>query len=421
MLFWDTILYVVSYFGLFAAVFFLLTLFENRKKIGNPTPPEVLPAVTVMVPACNEEDSLPKTLNSLLRLNYPKNKLQIMVIDDGSTDRTLEIARSFEKKGVLVLTKDNGGKGTALNLGLEHARGEFVGCLDADAVVEPDALLKMLGYFRKKNVMAVTPSLKCAKPKTVWQKIQVIEFLLGVYLRKVFAYLGSIHVTPGPFTIFRKELFDKHGGYDTRTCTEDIEISLRMQSLGYEIENAVDANVYAVAMPTFKSTKKQRVRWYKGFLENTQKYKHLLFSKKYGNLGLFVLPSAYLSVLTAMVMVIYTFYVILEKNYQRFVNLYNVNFDIWRMIKFKWDFFYVDQSPLMVIGIVALLIGILMILLAKRMSGEKQKIAVSYVIFMFLYLPLYTYWWASAIHARATNKNVVWRGRKREEKEIRYA
>jgi hypothetical protein len=75
----------------------------------------------------------------------------------------------------------------------------------------------------------------------------------------------------------------------------------------------------------------------------------------------------------------------------------------------------------MVIGIVALLIGILMILLAKRMSGEKQKIAVSYVIFMFLYLPLYTYWWASAIHARATNKNVVWRGRKREEKEIRYA
>lgn len=421
MAFWDIILYAVSYFGLFAAVFFLLTLIENRKKIGNPAQPKVLPTVTVMVPACNEEACVAKTIRSLLRLNYPKNKLQIIVIDDGSTDRTLEIAHGFEKKGVLILTKENGGKGTALNLGLEHAKGEFVGCLDADAVVEPDALLKMLGYFKKKNVMAVTPSLKCTKPKTVWQKIQVIEFLLGVYLRKVFAYLGSIHVTPGPFTIFRKELFNKHGGYDTQTCTEDIEISLRMQSLGYEIENAVDANVYAVAMPTFQSTKKQRVRWYKGFLENTQKYKHMIFSKKYGNLGLFVLPSAYLSVLTAMVMVVYTFYVILEKNYQRFVNLYNVNFDIWKMIKFNWDFFYVNQSPLMVIGLVALLIGIIMIILAKKMSGEKQKIAFPYVLFILLYLPLYAYWWASAIHARAVNKKVAWRGRKREEKEIRYA
>ncbi|MBU2561887.1 MAG: glycosyltransferase family 2 protein [Nanoarchaeota archaeon] len=421
MEFWDVILYTVSYFGLFTAVFFLLTLIENRNSIKNPKPPKKLPTVTVMVPACNEEKCLAKTVKSLLALNYPKDKLQIIVIDDGSTDKTLSIARGFEKEGVLVLTKQNGGKGTALNLGLKHARGEFVGCLDADSFVEPDALLKMLGYFRRKSVMAVTPSLKCTEPKTIWQRIQVIEFLLGVYLRKVFAYLGSIHVTPGPFTIFRKELFDRHGGYDTSTCTEDIEISLRMQSLGYEIENAVDANVYAVAMPTFMTTKRQRVRWYKGFMENTQKYKHLLLSKKYGNLGLFVLPSAYLSVILAMVMVTYSVYVMADKNYQRFMNLYQVNFDIWRMLKIKWDLFYIDQSPLMIIGLSALVIGIAMIYLAKRMSKEKQSIAFCYVLFMFLYLPLYAYWWASAIHARIRNKDVGWRGRKRKEAEIKYA
>lgn len=420
-MFWDIVLYVVSYFGLFTAVFFMLTLIENKGKLTNPKAPKVLPKVTVMVPACNEEDCLAKTVESLLKLDYPKDKLEIIIIDDGSKDRTLEIARSFESRGVKVLTKPNGGKGTALNLGLKHATGEFVGCLDADSIVNPDALLKMVGYFRNRNVVAVTPSLKCTEPKTLWQRIQVIEFLLGVYLRKVFAYLGSIHVTPGPFTIFRKAFFDKHGGYDTSTCTEDIEISLRIQSLGYEIENAVDANVYAVAMPTFVTTKKQRVRWYKGFMENTQKYRYMLFRPKYGNLGVFVLPSAYLSVMIAMVMVTYAAYVMLDKNYQRFMNLYNVNFDIWKMIHVKWDLFYVNQSPLMIIGLVALVIGILMIYLAKRLSKERQSIAYSYLLFMILYLPLYAYWWASAIHARVSRKEVGWRGRKRKDVEIKYA
>lgn len=413
-------MYTVSYFGLFTAVFFLLTLIENRKTIRNPRPPKQLPKVTVMVPACNEEKCLAKTVNSLLHLKYPKGKLQIIIIDDGSKDKTLDIARGFEKDGVIVLTKPNGGKGTALNMGLKHAKGEFVACLDADSVVEADALLKMLGYFDKRSVMAVTPSLKCTTPTTIWQKIQVVEFLLGVYLRKVFAYLGSIHVTPGPFTVFRKEFFDKYGGYDVTTCTEDIEISLRIQAYGYEIENAVDANVYAVAMPTFMTTKNQRVRWYKGFIENTQKYKQLLFSKKYGNLGLFVLPSAYLSVILAMVMVSYSIYVMIDKNYSRLVNLYNVNFDIWKLLELKWDVFYLNQSPLMMIGLVALCTGIATVYLAKRLSKERQNIALCYVLFMFLYLPLYAYWWASAIHARVKGKDVGWRGRERKQAETKH-
>ncbi len=421
MQFWETILYTVSYFGLFTAVFFLLTLIENRHRIKNPKQPKDLPKVTVMVPACNEESCLAKTLDSLLALNYPKDRLQIMVIDDGSKDRTLEIAQSYEKKGVYVLTKTNGGKGTALNLGLKHATGEFVGCLDADSIVEPDALLKMVGYFKKKNVMAVTPSLKCTEPKTIWQKIQVVEFLLGVYLRKVFSFMGSIHVTPGPFTIFRKELFDKYGGYDTSTCTEDIEIALRIQSLGYDIENAVDANVYAVPMPTFKSTKKQRVRWYKGFLENAQKYRYMLFSPKYGNLGLFVLPTAFLSVIIAAVMVCYSAYITFDINYQRLVNLYNVNFDIMKLIRFDWDPFYLDQSPLMFIGIISLAIGIIMVYLAKTLSHEKQKLAVCYLFFMIFYLPLYAYWWASAVKAKTSESDVGWRGREREDVEIKYS
>ncbi len=415
----EIILYSVSYFGLYCAIFFMLTLIENRKKIKNPKRPKKLPPVTVMVPACNEEACIAKTIDSLLELNYPKKLLQIIVIDDGSKDNTLKIAKSYEKKGVTVLTKPNGGKGTALNLGLEHAKGKLVACLDADSVVEPNALLKMIGYFGRKKVMAVTPSLKCTRPKNIWQRVQVIEFLLGVYLRKVFSYLGSIHVTPGPFTVFRKEFFDKYGGYDTSTCTEDIEISLRIQSHQYEIENAVDANVYAVAMPTFRTLKKQRVRWYKGFLENVAKYKHL-FSPKYGNLGLFVMPSAFLSILTATTIVTYSTYLMIKTNYQRAINLYNVNFDVWKLLKIRWDWFYINQSPLMLIGMISLVIGILMIYLAKRLSKEKMPLTYSYILFSMLYLPLYVFWWLMAIKARIYDKDVEWAGRKRNDVEYKY-
>ncbi|MFC1723066.1 glycosyltransferase [Nanoarchaeota archaeon] len=413
------LMYTVSYFGLFCAIFFLLTLFENRQRLGSPRPQKKLPKVTIMVPACNEEVCLAKTVNSLLSLDYPKKLLQIIVIDDGSTDKTLEIARRFEKKGVLVLTKPNGGKGTALNLGLEHATGEFVGCLDADSIVDPDALKKMVGFFKRKTVMAVTPSLKCTKPKNLWQRIQVIEFLLGVYLRKVYAYLGSIHVTPGPFTIFRKEFFDKYGGYDTSTCTEDIEICLRIQANKFEVENSVDANVYAVAMPTFFTMKKQRVRWYKGFIENMMKYKQLL-SPKYGNLGIFILPSAFLSIATASTIVVYSMWQMISTNWQRAINLYNVNFDVWKLLRLNWDWFYFNQSPLMFIGLLALGMGVTMIYLAKRLSNEKMPLSASYVLFMFFYLPLYVFWWGAAAKAKITNQNVGWAGRKRNNVEYKY-
>lgn len=418
---WEIILYVISYFGLYTSVFFLLTLLQNKKELKNPPPPKKLPGVTIIVPACNEESCLGKTIESLLALDYPKHLLEIMIIDDGSKDRTLEIARSYERYGVRVFTKKNGGKGTALNFALTKVTTEFVGCLDADSIVMPDALKHMLGYFKDKKVMAVTPSLKCTAPKTFWQRIQVIEFMLGVYLRKVFAFLGSVHITPGPFTIFRKEFFDKHGGYDTTTCTEDTEIAMRIQYLNYEIENAIDANVYAVPMPTFSTMRKQRVRWYKGFMDNSMKYKKMIFSKKYGNLGIFVLPSAYLSVLIAITMVSYTAYLTIKNNYDRLINLYNVNFDLTKMIRLNLDTFYLNHSPLMWIGLVALAIGITMIVLAKRLSKETMPLTSAYILFALIYLPLYAYWWVISVHAKIKHQDVGWKGRIRKQAEIKYS
>ena len=417
----EILMYITSYFGLFAALFFLLTLFENRNHLKNPKPQKVLPTVTVMVPACNEEFSLSKTIKSLLNLDYPKNKLQIIIIDDGSVDNTYKIAKEWAKKHkcIRALTKPNGGKGTALNLGLKYTTGEIVGCLDADSVVDSDCLLKMVGYFKNKNVGAVTPSLKCTTPKTIWQRIQTIEFLLGVYLRKVFSFLGAIHVTPGPFTMFRKSFFDKTGGYDETTVTEDIEVALRLQSKGYEIENAMDANVYAIAMPTFLTTRKQRVRWYRGFLDNVFNYKNL-FSKKYGNLGLFVLPSSFASIFLAITVSFYLIYHLAESLLSRFTNLYMVGFDIWKLKWFNADPFFINNSPLMWLGWLSIAMGIFVIFFTKWASKEKDKIAFNYILFAPLYLPLFSYWWIESLYCKLAKGKVEWKGRKREAKELEY-
>ncbi|MBT7902639.1 glycosyltransferase family 2 protein [Candidatus Woesearchaeota archaeon] len=417
--FGDILLYVASYFGLFTSIFFIFTLVENWNNLSAPKLPKKLPKVSIMVPACNEEFTLSKTVKSLLELDWPKTKLEILIIDDGSVDKTYEIAQEWAKTDprVRAFTKPNGGKGTALNFALDYVTGEVVGCLDADSFVEPDCLKKMIGFFNNPKVGAVTPSLKCTIPKTLWQRIQVIEFLLGVYLRKVFSFLGSIHVTPGPFTLFKKSFFDKYGGYDESTVTEDIEISLRLQTHDYIIENAVDANVYAVAMPTFLTMRKQRVRWYRGFLDNMLNYKHL-FSAKYGNLGLFILPSAFFSVILAMVVTGYAIFNFTDMWISRFINLYNVNFDIWKLKWFQTDLFYMNQSAMLWIGLLSLAIGIAVMIIVKQMSSEKQNIAGNYVLFIALYLPLFSYWWLESLYCKATKGDVVWRGRKREDIEI---
>lgn len=404
----NLFIYIVTYISLFLTCFFLLTYFENRHRLKNP-PAKKLYTVTIAVPVYNGAKYLRKTVDSLLTLDYPREKLDIIIVDDGSTDDTLRIAKSYEKKGVRVLTQKNAGKGDALNNALKHAKGELFGCLDVDSFVEPNALKEMIGYFDNPKVMAVTPSLKVYHPKTILQRVQAIEFLMGVYLRKAFAFLGSIHVTPGPFTIYRKKFFDKYGGYDNHNLTEDIEIALRIQSHHYLIENAINASVYTMGVSNFKALLRQRLRWYKGFIDNVLNYSHL-FSKKYGNLGLFILPSSFLSVLLAVIVVTWGTIRFIGHSFQAFQDLRAINFDLLSLLQ-KPQLFYISIDPLFILSIIAIALAITTVLIAKKLSQEKQKLKISYIYFMFTYLLLFSFWWIIAMYYRITGKKIRWGGR----------
>ncbi|HHE36399.1 MAG TPA: glycosyltransferase family 2 protein [Candidatus Woesearchaeota archaeon] len=404
--FGEILISVIAFVSLYTAIFFIITLLEHRNNLVKKARLRKYPSVCIIVPCYNEEKTLAKTLDSLLALDYPKKKLDIIVVDDGSTDNTYAVARKYVPKGVRVFKKKNGGKYTALNLGLSKTKAEFVGALDADSFVHPQALKRMLPYFDNPRVMAVTPSLKVYKPKSLLQRIQMVEYAVGIFFRKMFALVGSIHVTPGPFSIYRKAFFDKHGPYRKAYMTEDIEIALRMQHHNYIIENAVDAYVYTISPKSFKSLYYQRRRWYNGFLRNILDYKKL-FSKKHGNLGVYVLPLAFISIGLVIISFSYTIYKTIDGLWNNYLYAKAINFDIFRF-DFSPDLFMININTAFILGVITIITGIVMIVIAMKLAKEKQKILLSYILYVVSYWVLFSFWWLVVFFYKVTGKKVSW-------------
>lgn len=410
-LFLNLLLGIAIYFGLYTTIYFLLILIQNKDKVNNPIPKR-MPGVTVIIPAYNEENTIIKTVQSVINLDYPKNKLNIIVVDDGSTDKTAEVVNNYLKDiktrvKIKLIRKENGGKASAVNVGIKNSKTEFIATLDADSFVDKNALKNMIGYFNDKDVMAVTPSLKVYKPKTILQKIQFTEYLFGIFLRKVFSFVNSIHVTPGPFSIYRVKFFKKHGYFDEGNITEDIEIALRIQSNNYKIENSIDGNVYTVAPRTFRPLLRQRIRWYKGLLDNLLRYKHM-FSPKYGELGMFFLPAALVSTFIAMSIPLFLFFRYLINTKTFISNLFMINFDILPMLRFRIDPFFINMRFLFVLSMLSLLAFVIIILFTKKFSKEKLSIAIPLVSYALFYWILYGFWWISASITKLIKIRIKW-------------
>src|SRR3972149_9930698 len=150
----------------------------------------------------------------------------------------------------------------------------------------------------------VSPAIIIDKPKSILQRVQYIEYLLSLFLRKAFASLKSIYITPGAFSAYRKSFFGKHGGFDEGNVTEDLEMALRIQYKGYNTENCPEGPAYTIAPRKFGELMVQRRRWYFGLLINLRNYRKIM-GKKYGDLGTFVIPIAIVSIFFSVFVVLY--------------------------------------------------------------------------------------------------------------------
>lgn len=299
----NGILYTFLFVTLYFEVFLLITFFEERGRIAEADNPKkgkltYYPTATIIVPCWNEEKTVSKTIHSLLRLDYPKNKFNIFIVDDGSTDKTWEVVQKFSNNPqITLIRKENGGKHTAVNLGISESTSEIIGCLDADSYVDKDALREIARAFNEdRDAMAIIPSIIVHEPKTIFQKMQKTEYNIGVFLRRMLSSIDALQVTPGPFSFIRRTVFEKIGMYKNAHNTEDMEFALRMQSHHMRIRNVHNAHVYTTAPDTLYKLYRQRLRWVYGSMKNTLDYRFMMFQRKYGILGMLTLPLSFFAV-----------------------------------------------------------------------------------------------------------------------------
>lgn len=266
------------------------TLHKIRQKhSSNLNPTNETPLVTVIVPAYNEEKAIGKTIEALLKLSYP-NK-EIIIVDDGSTDKTLETAKTYATNAYTkILTKPNGGKWDALNTGIKAAQGEYVVCIDADTLLAPDALQHLAKHFNDPNIAAVAGNVKVANRHELLTKLQALEYVVGINLhRRSEANIQTVTVVPGPIGAFRTSVLKETGLFEGDTYAEDADITLKILKAGYKTVYEPQAIGYTEAPTTMTSLAKQRYRWYRGSFQVINKHKDMTFNGKYGRTGTFIM------------------------------------------------------------------------------------------------------------------------------------
>jgi len=391
------IIYVFTFLSVYVQVFFLITFLEKKKNIIVRTAPIELPeypGVTVIIPCYNAETTILGTIDSLLGLDYPKEKLKIIIVDDGSKDNTWQVIQQFkENENIKIIHKENGGKWTALNIGLEITETPFVGCLDPDSFVDSEALKRIITYFDDKYTMAVAPSIIVDKPKNILQGAQKAEYDMAVYNKKMLAFLGGIHVTPGPFSIYRKKVFDELGPYRHAHNTEDQEIALRMQENHYKIEHCPDAYVYTVVPNTVGKLYRQRKRWIYGFIRNAIDYRRLIFRKEFGTLAFFTLPSGIISVLAVVFLFIMLFHNLINFIIHKLTQISTIGMqNTFSGAGFNLDFFFFDTKTIVFISILLYTSIIIALLLGRSMIEGRPRISFDIFYFMIIYSVIAPFW-----------------------------
>ena len=252
------------------------------------------PSVAVLIPAYNEEKVIERTVQGALDSDYPN--LRVIVIDDGSKDRTLEIARrafaAEEAAGrVLILTRPNGGKAEALNFGLEHIDDAelFVG-IDADTIIAPDAIARLVPHFLNPKVAAVAGNAKVGNRVNLWTRWQALEYITSQnFERRALNALGAVSVVPGAIGAWRTAAVREAGSYHVDTVAEDADLTMALLRNGYRVEYEDQALAFTEAPTTANALMRQRFRWSFGILQAIFKHKGV-FARK-GALGFVALPN----------------------------------------------------------------------------------------------------------------------------------
>ena len=242
--------------------------------------------ISIIIPAKDEESVLNRLLDSILKQDYPHDRIEVIIVDGASKDRTYDIARSYmEKYKIFKVIREDypRGKPHALNIGLKHVSGDVVGVFDADSIIPPDLLRKVSKIFSDDNVIAIQ-----GRPISVNEDQNLITKLTSVEEKIWYNLIMRgreklnlfIPITGSCFFI-RRNVLEEVGGFNEDELAEDLELSLRLLKHGYIVKYIDEAYAYQESPSTLKALISQRTRWYRGYVKNFFRYGSLI---KLGNL-----------------------------------------------------------------------------------------------------------------------------------------
>ncbi len=277
-----------------ALIIGLLALIEKLR----PNPPEragYAPPVSVLIPAYNEEDAIVATVRSALASDY--SPLEVIVVDDGSVDRTGELLdENFgANPRVRILHQPNRGKPAALRIALAESKSEVIVSIDADTHIEPDAVRHLVRHFAEDHVGAVAGNVKVGNRDRWITRWQALEYVTSQNLEKrAFDLLNCIPVVPGALSAWRTEAIRAAGGFTADTVAEDTDLTIAIRRAGWAIRYDEEAIGWTEAPETPGQLVRQRFRWTFGTLQSFWKHRDTLGRWRYGTLGSVALPNIFL-------------------------------------------------------------------------------------------------------------------------------
>jgi cellulose synthase/poly-beta-1,6-N-acetylglucosamine synthase-like glycosyltransferase/peptidoglycan/xylan/chitin deacetylase (PgdA/CDA1 family) len=239
---------------------------------------EYLPSVSVVVPAYNEAVGIERAVRSLVASDYPD--LEVIVVDDGSTDDTAAIVEGLHLEGVHLVKQDNAGKAGALNTGIAMSDGDVVVMVDGDTLFEPDTVLKLVQPLAAEDVAAVSGNTKVGNRSGLLGRWQHIEYVTGFNLdRRMYEVLQCTPTVPGAIGAFRRDVLEEVGGVSSDTLAEDTDLTMAIGRTGRRVVYAESARAWTEAPSTFTGLWRQRYRWSFGTMQAVWKHRGAMVSR----------------------------------------------------------------------------------------------------------------------------------------------
>ncbi|HQI40117.1 MAG: glycosyl transferase [Ignavibacteriales bacterium UTCHB2] len=243
------------------------------------------PFVSIIVPVYNEGKVIRNSISSLLKLDY--FHYEIIIVNDGSTDDTKQIAESmvgyqdglYGKVLVSLINQPNLGKARALNAGIFYSKSDFVLCMDGDSQLSPESIKVAVRHFKDPKIGAVAGNVKVQNRKRFFTDLQALEYIEGLNMaRSAQSYFRLVNIIPGPIGIFRRSAIEQAGFYSSDTYAEDADLTLKLLSKGWKIYYEPKSISYTEAPVTLQQLLKQRYRWTRGILQSIRKHKKIMLS-----------------------------------------------------------------------------------------------------------------------------------------------